>query len=177
MNELVQGQEVYYGSPAARGFLYQKQAAVETRVWVRNYFQNPFRHHCVDLREESESTLRIRPVRWKCECEGGREVPEWYPVSISEDRYHPGICPYGRPLSPVVHQAPPYSPRRGDRVSWRVFQTLCPCHRSCRNGRWGLRLLFSLLAARELAWLLLRGICYCRGTSGELPDVTAEWLA
>ena len=45
------------------------------------------------------------------------------------------------------------------------------------KGRLALRLLFGLFVAQELASLLLRGVCCCRGVSGELPDVSAEWLA
>ena len=63
-------------------------------------------------------------------------ILEWYPISVSEDGYHPRVCSYRAPLSPVARQAPPYTQKRCGRVRSSAFRTLCLYHRSCWNGRW-----------------------------------------
>ena len=75
-------------------------------------------------------------------------------VSVSKDGYHPGICPYGGPLSPVVRQAPPLLAQKGRQSQLERFPDPLPLPPELperpvdrEKGRRWLWLLFGLLAA------------------------------
>ena len=100
-------------------------------------------------------------------------ILEWYPISVSEDGYHPRVCSYRAPLSPVARQVPPYTQRRCGRVRSSAFRTLCLYHRSFRNGRWAGKRAGVICGPRLTCYPSVRapGWCYeAFAVDGELAE-------